>query len=91
LRNVLGLTTPNLLLGAVEQMLLSQKQTLSSRACMSALGQKLPRRGQIMMSVLRPKAAAAVTDGRGAKGQKQTHEVQQMGRNSTGEPQANPD
>jgi hypothetical protein len=31
---------------------------------MSALGQKLPRRGQSGMSALPPKAAAAVTDRR---------------------------
>jgi hypothetical protein len=33
---------------------------------MSALGQKLPRRDQIVMSALPPKAAAAVADRRGS-------------------------
>jgi hypothetical protein len=33
-----------------------------ARGIKSALGQKLPRRGQFVMSALRPKAAAAVAD-----------------------------
>jgi hypothetical protein len=39
---------------------------------MSALGQKLPRRGQTGMSALLPKAAAAV-----AKSHNRTHTLQQ--------------
>jgi hypothetical protein len=37
---------------------------LQGRQAMSALGQKLPRRGQVGMSALPPKAAATVADQR---------------------------
>jgi hypothetical protein len=39
---------------------------------MSALGQKLPRRGQVGMSALPPIAAAAVADRAAVKGHEQT-------------------
>jgi hypothetical protein len=52
---------------------------------MSALGQKLPRRGRVAMSALPPKAAATVTDRRvrfGAKSRPSA--MQQKGRSSRG-------
>jgi hypothetical protein len=44
---------------------------------MSVKGQKLPRRAQVAMYALRPKAAAAVTRRRVALGQKRTLAPQQ--------------